>query len=130
VLTGIEAAPELTAPVERALNSHGLQTIALDAPGTGESSPYPRPALAVAAAPTHPRARRRRRPDRSRDQRTHPQPAHPTGPAEIIRGGGHLFLLERPTEHAARIAAFLTAGEGDDVARPAQDTKTFAPRND
>jgi len=40
VLTGIGASLELSAPLERALNSHGVQTIALDAPGTGESSPY------------------------------------------------------------------------------------------
>ena len=37
VLTGIGAALELSAPLERALNSHGVQTLALDAPGTGES---------------------------------------------------------------------------------------------
>jgi poly(3-hydroxyalkanoate) depolymerase len=43
VLTGIGAALELSAPIERALNAHGVQTIALDAPGTGESSQYARP---------------------------------------------------------------------------------------
>ena len=40
VLTGIGAALELSAPLERALNTHGVQTLALDAPGTGESSRY------------------------------------------------------------------------------------------
>jgi poly(3-hydroxyalkanoate) depolymerase len=43
VLTGIGASLELSAPLERALNAHGVQTLALDAPGTGESSRYPRP---------------------------------------------------------------------------------------
>jgi poly(3-hydroxyalkanoate) depolymerase len=42
----------------------------------------------------------------------------PNARLEIIRGGGHLFLLERPTELAALIAPFLTAEEGDDLARP------------
>ena len=42
----------------------------------------------------------------------------PNARLEIIRGGGHLFLLERPTELAALIATFLIAGEGDDLARP------------
>lgn len=40
LLTGIGASLELSAPFERALNSHGVQTIAMDAPGTGESSRY------------------------------------------------------------------------------------------
>jgi len=40
LLTGIGASLELSAPLERALNSHGVQTLALDAPGTGESSRY------------------------------------------------------------------------------------------
>lgn len=52
----------------------------------------------------------------------------PNARLEIIRGGGQLFLVERPTEHAALIAAFLKAGEGDDVARPAQDKKMAAPQ--
>jgi poly(3-hydroxyalkanoate) depolymerase len=43
VLTGIGASLELSAPVEHALNAHGVQTLALDAPGTGESSQYRRP---------------------------------------------------------------------------------------
>jgi poly(3-hydroxyalkanoate) depolymerase len=43
VLTGIGASMELSAPLERALNSHGVQTLTLDAPGTGESSRYQRP---------------------------------------------------------------------------------------
>jgi len=43
LLTGIGASLELAAPFERALHPYGIQTIALDAPGTGESAPYPRP---------------------------------------------------------------------------------------
>jgi poly(3-hydroxyoctanoate) depolymerase len=43
VLTGIGASLELSVPVERALNSHGVQTLALDAPGTGASSGYHQP---------------------------------------------------------------------------------------
>lgn len=39
----------------------------------------------------------------------------------IVRGGGHLFLLERPTEIAALVVDFLTtttaAADGDDLAR-------------
>jgi hypothetical protein len=42
----------------------------------------------------------------------------PQARLEIIRGGGHLFLLERPTELADLIAAFLTAGDADDFDRP------------
>ncbi len=43
VLTGIGASLELSAPFERALNPYGVQTLALDAPGTGESTRYRRP---------------------------------------------------------------------------------------
>jgi poly(3-hydroxyalkanoate) depolymerase len=43
LLTGIGASLDLSAPLERALNSHGVQTLALDAPGIGESSRYRRP---------------------------------------------------------------------------------------
>jgi poly(3-hydroxyalkanoate) depolymerase len=43
LLTGIGASLELSAPFERALNPHGVQTIAFDAPGTGESTRYRRP---------------------------------------------------------------------------------------
>jgi poly(3-hydroxyalkanoate) depolymerase len=43
LLTGIGASLELSAPLESALNSDGVQTLALDAPGTGESSRYRRP---------------------------------------------------------------------------------------
>jgi poly(3-hydroxyalkanoate) depolymerase len=43
VLTGIGASLELSVPFERALNSHGVQTLTLDAPGTGKSSRYRRP---------------------------------------------------------------------------------------
>jgi poly(3-hydroxyalkanoate) depolymerase len=35
----------------------------------------------------------------------------PNARLEIIRGGGHLFLLERPTEIAALVADFLTRDE-------------------
>jgi poly(3-hydroxyalkanoate) depolymerase len=40
VLTGVGASLELSVPFERALNQHGLQTLAIDAPGTGKSSRY------------------------------------------------------------------------------------------
>lgn len=40
ILTGIGAPLELSAPFERAITPYGVQTITLDAPGTGESSPY------------------------------------------------------------------------------------------
>ncbi|MCW2535330.1 MAG: Poly(3-hydroxyalkanoate) depolymerase [Modestobacter sp.] len=43
LLTGIGASLELSLPLERPLNSRGVQTIALDAPGTGESTRYRRP---------------------------------------------------------------------------------------
>jgi poly(3-hydroxyoctanoate) depolymerase len=43
VLTGIGASLELSVPLEQALNANGVQTLALDAPGTGKSSPYRRP---------------------------------------------------------------------------------------
>jgi len=43
VLTGIGASLELGAPFARALHPFGIQTIAVDAPGTGKSAPYPRP---------------------------------------------------------------------------------------
>ena len=43
VLTGIGASLEMSVPFERALNPHGVQTVALDAPGTAESSRYRRP---------------------------------------------------------------------------------------
>jgi poly(3-hydroxyalkanoate) depolymerase len=33
----------------------------------------------------------------------------PNARLHIVRGGGHLFLLERPAEHAALVATFLTA---------------------
>jgi pimeloyl-ACP methyl ester carboxylesterase len=53
----------------------------------------------------------------------------PNARLEIIHGGGHLFLLERPTEHAARIAAFLAAEDAGDLARPDQSRgdESFAP---
>jgi poly(3-hydroxyalkanoate) depolymerase len=43
LLTGIGANLALSAPFEDALNPYGLQTIAVDAPGTGGSTRYPRP---------------------------------------------------------------------------------------
>jgi poly(3-hydroxyalkanoate) depolymerase len=42
LLTGIGASLELSAPLERELNRHGLQIVSLDAPGTGGSTRYPR----------------------------------------------------------------------------------------
>ncbi|HEX6755463.1 MAG TPA: alpha/beta fold hydrolase [Mycobacteriales bacterium] len=43
VLTGIGASLELGGPFARALHPFGIQTIAVDALGTGKSDPYPRP---------------------------------------------------------------------------------------
>lgn len=43
VLTGIGAGLGLSVPFEEALNRHGVQTIAADAPGTGKSTRYERP---------------------------------------------------------------------------------------
>ena len=43
LLTGIGAALDLSVPFEDALNRHGVQTIAVDAPGTGKSTRYRRP---------------------------------------------------------------------------------------
>jgi poly(3-hydroxyalkanoate) depolymerase len=43
LLTGLGARLELSAPFERAVHRHGVQTIALDAPGTGGSTRYARP---------------------------------------------------------------------------------------
>jgi len=43
ILTGIGASLDLAAPFERALHPYGIQTIAVDAPGTGESAAYSRP---------------------------------------------------------------------------------------
>jgi poly(3-hydroxyalkanoate) depolymerase len=40
LITGIGASLELTAPFERALHPYGVQTVAFDAPGIGESAPY------------------------------------------------------------------------------------------
>jgi poly(3-hydroxyoctanoate) depolymerase len=42
----------------------------------------------------------------------------PDARLHIVPGGGHLFLLERPAELAGVVADFLTAKEGDDLARP------------
>lgn len=43
LLTGIGASLGLSAPFEDALNPRGVQTIAVDAPGNGKSTRYPRP---------------------------------------------------------------------------------------
>ena len=43
LLTGIGASLELAAPFERTLHPLGIQTIAVDAPGTGKSARYPWP---------------------------------------------------------------------------------------
>lgn len=45
----------------------------------------------------------------------------PDAQLEIIHGGGHLFLLERPTEIAALVAEFLTA-DRDRNRRENEDT--------
>jgi hypothetical protein len=46
----------------------------------------------------------------------------------IVRGGGHLFLLERPAQLAAVVADYLTAEVGDDLAgtaaRPGPNSHT------
>jgi poly(3-hydroxyoctanoate) depolymerase len=41
ILSGIGAALELTVPFELAIQPYGVQTVTLDAPGTGESQHYP-----------------------------------------------------------------------------------------
>lgn len=43
LITGIGASLELARPFERALVARGVQVIAFDAPGVGESTPYTRP---------------------------------------------------------------------------------------
>jgi poly(3-hydroxyoctanoate) depolymerase len=43
IITGLGASLELAYPFERELNSRGIQTISYDAPGVGESTPYPWP---------------------------------------------------------------------------------------
>ena len=45
----------------------------------------------------------------------------PNARLHIVRGGGHLFLLERPAEVAARVAGFLATADGD-PAQPGQPT--------
>jgi poly(3-hydroxyalkanoate) depolymerase len=45
----------------------------------------------------------------------------PNARLEIVRGGGHLFVLERPTEIAALVADFLTM-DGDCTRRETGDT--------
>jgi poly(3-hydroxyalkanoate) depolymerase len=42
----------------------------------------------------------------------------PQARLRIVRGGGHLFLLERPAPMAAVVAGFLKAEEGGDFDRP------------
>jgi poly(3-hydroxyalkanoate) depolymerase len=43
IITGLGASLDLAAPFEQELNRRGLQTISYDAPGVGESTPYPWP---------------------------------------------------------------------------------------
>ncbi|HEU5265432.1 MAG TPA: alpha/beta fold hydrolase, partial [Jatrophihabitans sp.] len=43
LITGIGASLDLSEPFERELNRRGVRTIGYDAPGIGESTPYPRP---------------------------------------------------------------------------------------
>ena len=43
IITGLGASLELAYPFERELNSRGIQTISYDAPGVGDSTPYPWP---------------------------------------------------------------------------------------
>jgi poly(3-hydroxyalkanoate) depolymerase len=43
VITGLGASLELAAPLDRELTARGVQTIAFDAPGIGESTAYTRP---------------------------------------------------------------------------------------
>ncbi len=54
LLTGIGASLSRSAPFEDALNQYGVQTIAVDAPGTGDSTRYRRPRRmpGLAASPT------------------------------------------------------------------------------
>jgi poly(3-hydroxyalkanoate) depolymerase len=46
----------------------------------------------------------------------------------IVRGGGHLFLLERPAQLAAVVADYLTAEVGDDLAEPNSHTDRIPRR--
>jgi poly(3-hydroxyalkanoate) depolymerase len=52
----------------------------------------------------------------------------PQARLHIVRGGGHLFLLERPAQLAAVVADYLTAEVGDDLAgtpaRPGPTSRT------
>jgi poly(3-hydroxyalkanoate) depolymerase len=43
IITGLGASLELASPFEVELNRRGIRTISYDAPGIGESAPYPRP---------------------------------------------------------------------------------------
>ncbi len=43
LITGLGASLDLTRPFERELTARGVQTVAFDAPGIGESTAYPRP---------------------------------------------------------------------------------------
>jgi poly(3-hydroxyoctanoate) depolymerase len=43
LITGLGASLDLAQPFERELTGHGVHTIGFDAPGVGQSTPYPRP---------------------------------------------------------------------------------------
>jgi len=43
IITGLGASLELAGPLEVQLNQRGIQTISYDAPGVGQSTPYPWP---------------------------------------------------------------------------------------
>jgi hypothetical protein len=66
------------------------------------------PAVARQAAAADPGAGRGRRPDRAAGQRTHLACRIPHARLHVVRGGGHLFLLERL---AALVAGYLRGGE-------------------
>jgi pimeloyl-ACP methyl ester carboxylesterase len=73
------------------------------------------PAVAAPAAAAHPGARRRRRPRRALINGHILARRIPRARLEIIRGGGHLFMLERPAEVAALVADFLSVDSGADA---------------
>jgi poly(3-hydroxyalkanoate) depolymerase len=51
----------------------------------------------------------------------------PDARLHVVRGGGHLFLLERPARIAALVAGFLEAEEGRDARPAAQPGSTRNP---
>ena len=64
------------------------------------------------------------------DQRPHPWPAHPGCQAQVISGGGHLFVLEQPAAIAECVTDFLAppTTSPDSVAPPDSDQAARAPR--